>query len=94
MEEVCELIANNWSAEFNVQYIEQTLEDDMKAVSSNESAVEYIITQLNICFGNEISEIVSNEDSSMVSFKFKGVNFTIYEWFNSRGSGYWVVDVV
>ena len=94
MEEVCELIANNWSAEFNVQYIEQTHEDDMKAVSSNESAVEYIITQLNIYFGEEVYDIVSDEDSSMVSFKFKGVNFTIHEWYHSRGNGYWVVNVV
>jgi len=94
MEEVCELIANNWNVGFNDGYIEHSFEDELKAVNSNESAVVYIITQLNIYFGEEVYDIVSDEDSSIVSFKFKGVNFTIHEWYHSRGNGFWVVEVM
>ena len=93
MEEVCELIANNWNAYDVVQYVEQTHEDDLKKVNSNESSVDYIVSQLNIYFGEAVYEILSNEENSSVSFKYNGVNFSIHEWFHSRGYGYWVIDV-
>jgi len=92
MEEVCELIAKNWNVGFDDGYIEHSIEDDLKAVNSNESVVEYIITQLNIYFGEEVYEIVSDDDNSMVSFKFNGVNFSIREWYNCRRYGYWIVE--
>ena len=60
---------------------------------SNESAVIYIISQLNIILGKKVYDISSNEDESMVSFKYNGVNFSIREWYHSRGYSYWVVDV-
>ena len=91
MEEVCELIANKWN-DFKIEYVEQTIDDELK-LQSNESVVEYIISQLNINLGEKVYEIVSNEDESIVSFKYKGVNFSIREWFHSRGYAYWVVDV-
>jgi hypothetical protein len=94
MEEVCELIAKNWNVGFNSEYIEQSFDDDLKKVNSTDSTVEYIITQLNIFFGDEIYEIVSDEEYSSVSFKYKGVNFSIQEWYHSRGYGYWVVDII
>jgi hypothetical protein len=93
MEEVCDLIAKNWNVAFQTEYIEQTNDDDLKKFNSNESAVEYIISQLNINFGEVVYEIVSNEEDSIVSFKYNGVNFTIREWFHSRGYAYWVVDI-
>ena len=89
MEEVCDLIAKNWNVGFDDGYIEHSIEDDL-----TKSAVEYIITQLNIYFGEKVYEIVSDVDSSMVSFKFNEVNFSIREWYHSRGYGYWVVEVV
>ena len=90
MEEVCELIANKWN-DFKIEYVEQTIDDELK-LQSNESAVEYIISQLNINLGEAVYEISSNEDESIVSFKYKGVNFSIREWFHSRGYAYWVVE--
>ena len=92
MEEVCDLIAKNWNIDFEVEYIDQTDEDDRKKTNSNESAVEYIISQLNINLGEAVYEISSNEDESMVSFKYNGINFSIREWFHSRGYAYWVVE--
>jgi hypothetical protein len=92
MEEVCELIANKWN-DFKTEYVEQTIDDEMK-LQSNESAVIYIISQLNINLGEAVYEITSNEDESIVSFKYKGVNFSIREWFHSRGYAYWVVEKV
>ena len=91
MEEVCDLIAKNWNVGFETEYISQTHDDDLKS-NSNESAVKYIISQLNNNLG-EVYEIASNEEDSMVSFKYNGVNFTIHEWFHSRGYAYWVVGV-
>ena len=90
MEEVCELIANKWN-DFKTEYVEQTIDDELK-LQSNESAVIYIISQLNIILGEAVYEITSNEDESIVSFKYKGVNFSIREWFHSRGYAYWVVE--
>jgi hypothetical protein len=92
MEEVCEFIANNWNVGFDPEYILQSFDDDLKKVNSNDT-LEYIITQLNIFFGDKISEIESDEDNSSVSFKFNSINFTINEWFHSRGYGYWVVYI-
>jgi len=93
MEEVCDLIAKNWNVGFETEYIEQTNDDDFKKSNSNESSVEYIISQLNIYLGEAVYEIVSNEEDSMVSFKYNGVNFSIHEWFNSRGYAHWVVGL-
>jgi hypothetical protein len=93
MEEVCDLIAKNWNVAFQTEYIDQSNDDDLKMSNSNESAVKYIISQLNNNLG-EVYDIVSNEEESMVSFKYNGVNFTIYEWFHSRGYAYWVVGVM
>ena len=93
MEKVCDLIANNWNVGFETQYIEQTNDDDLKKANSNESAVEYIISQLNINMGEAVYEIVSNEEDSIVSFKYNGVNLSIHEWFHSRGYAYWVVGI-
>ena len=92
MEEVCELIANKWN-DFKIEYVEQTIDDELK-LQSNESAVEYIISQLNINLGEKVYEIVSDDDCSMVSFKFNEVNFSIHEWYHSRGNGFWVVEVM
>ena len=94
MEEVCDLIAKNWNVGFDDGYIEHSFEDDLNAINSNESAVEYIITQLNIYFGEKVYDIVSDDDCSMVSFKFNEVNFSIREWYHSRGNGFWVVEVM
>jgi hypothetical protein len=94
MEEVCDFIAKYWNVEFGgTQYIEQSSDDDLKKVNSNDSTVEYIITQLNITFGDEISEIVSDEESSSVSFKYKELGFTVEERYHSRGYGYWVINI-
>ena len=54
MEEVCDLIAKNWNINFETEYIDQTDEDDRKKTNSNESAVEYIISQLNINLGEAV----------------------------------------
>ena len=91
MEEVCELIENKWN-DFKMEYVEKTIDDELK-LQSNESAVIYIISQLNIILGKKVYDISSNEDESMVSFKYNGVNFSIREWYHSRGYSYWVVDV-
>ena len=93
MEEVCELIANNWNAYDVVQYVEQTHEDDLKKVNSNESSVDYIVSQLNIYFGEAVYKILTDNDCSMVSFKYNGVKFSIHELYDSRGYGFWVVEV-
>jgi hypothetical protein len=92
MEEVCDLIAKNWNVGFETEYVEHTNADDLKS-NSNETAVEYIISQLNNNLG-EVYEIVSNEEDSMVSFKYNDVNFTIRVWYHSRGYAYWVVEVI
>jgi hypothetical protein len=93
MEEVCDFIANNWNVDFSTQYIEQNLNDDLKKVNSTDSIVKYIITQLNITFGDEISDIVTDDESSSVSFKYKDAGFTIREWSHSRGYDYWVLNI-
>ena len=91
MEEVCELIANNWNVGFNDGYIEQTIDDEMK-LYSNEGVVDYIVSQLNFYLGKAVSEIILDEENSKVSFKYNGVNFSVRQWFHSRGYGYWVVE--
>lgn len=94
MEEVCELIEQNWKDGFDVKYIEHSFNDELNAVNADESAINYIITQLNIYFGEEIYEIVSNLNSPNVTFKYKDVKISIREWYHSRGYGYWVIDMV
>jgi hypothetical protein len=93
MKEVCDFIAKNWNVDFSTQYIEQSLDDDFIRDNSTDTTVKYIITQLYIMFGNEISEIVSDEESSSVSFKYKDAGFTIREWSHSRGYDYWVLNI-
>jgi hypothetical protein len=91
MEEVCDFIAKKWNDGFCCEYFEQTSNDELKMSNSNEDIIEYIISQLNIFFGEEVYEIVSCED--YVSFKYKEVKVSIHESNHSRGYAYWVVKI-
>ena len=92
MEEVCDLIAKNWNVVFETEYIKQSFDDEQNLVKSYETVSEYVISQLNINIGDCITEIVSKDDIT-VSFKYKNINFTIHEWYNSRGYAHWVVNM-
>ena len=92
MEEVCDLIAKNWNVVFDTEYIEQSFDDDKILTNSRDAVSEYIISQLNINIGDDITEIVS-VDEITVSFKYNNINFTIHEWYNSRGYAHWVVNM-
>ncbi len=93
MEEVCDLIAKNWNVGFDTLYVQHNIDDDLKKVNSTDSNMEYVITQLNIYIGDDITELLSDEDEASVSFKYKDVDISIHEYYNSRDYGYWVVYI-
>jgi hypothetical protein len=91
MEDVCNFIENNWNFDYDCECIEQT-NDDLIKINYTDKVNDYIITQLNIFIGDKITEIVSHEENSSVSFKYKNKYITIKDlWFKSRYYGFWVI---